>query len=92
MDNYYVTKLSSDFKKTVIQEVVMGWLSKPLSLKNVYSIFGCFSLFVWFQSHRTKNTKLRDVVWDLDKKNRFKSVFDLLQLEMKWIVLYFFLN
>lgn len=59
----------------VIQEVIVDWLSKSPSLKNVYSIFGCFSLFVSFQSHKTENTKLRDVVWDLDKKNRGKSVF-----------------
>lgn len=53
----------------------MDWLSKSPALKNVYSIFGCFSLFVWVQSHKTKNIKLRDVVWDLDKKNRCQSVF-----------------
>lgn len=88
VENYCVTKFSSEFKHAVIQEVIMDWLSKSPSLKNVYSIFGCFSLFVWFQFHKTKNIKLRDIVWDLDKKNRV--FFDLLQLEMKWIVLYFF--
>lgn len=91
VESYCVTKLSSEFKHAVIQEVIMDWLSKSPSLKNVYSIFGCFLLFVWFQSHKTKNIKswgMLSGTWT--RKIDARVFFDLLQLEMKWIVLYFF--